>query len=247
MSARVSIITPFYNISHEQFWKSHNSIMAQTSKDFEWILVNDGSDNSDCAHPDYDILLERNYGASVARNVGFQISSGDIITYLDMGDELAPDRVETLIDLFDEHRLNMLFSNYDIIDHNYMFRVDHFRMFDKVHPSDYLNSLQKNNISIPLGVAHTRKPFVEAGGFQRGIVCGEDGILWRRMIDKIPHNSILFSDAVAGTYYVSESGQSRTQRRPDMGGFAFDGNLKDNGKYLDKNWYETYSSEGYYD
>lgn len=244
---RVSIITPFYNVADELFERSNASILGQSSDDYEWILVDDGSDNS-YSHW-CDVRLDRNYGASVARNVGFQISSGDIIAYLDMGDELAPDRVENLIKLFDEYKVELLFSNYNLIDHNYMFRVDHFSMFDKTHPYDYLNHLQKNNISIPLGVAHTRKPFVECGGFQRGIVCGEDGILWRRMVNKIGTNrsAIMFSDVVAGTYYVSENGQSRTQRRPKMGGFAFDGSKNDNGKYLDKDWFETFSSEGYYE
>ncbi len=247
---RVSIITPYWNTTQELYGRSFDSIVKQTSQDFEWILVDDGSDNIFWNYdelPVHAIRLEQNYGASVARNVGFQISSGDIITYLDMGDELAPDRVENLIKLFDDYKLEMLFCNYDIVDNNYMFRVDHFKMFDKVHPYDYLDNLQKTNISIPLGVAHTRKPFVECGGFQRGIVCGEDGILWRRMIDKIGTNrsKIMFSDSVAGTYYVSENGQSRTQRRPEMGGFAIEPDK--NGKELDESWFSTFLSNDWFE
>lgn len=247
----VSIITPFYNPSHEKVIRSRNSINIQTCKDFEWIQVDDGSD--DGGSYEYDIRLDRNYGPSVARNVGFQISSGDIITYLDMGDELNPHRVENLIDLFNKHNIEVLFSAYYIMypPHDTREKVDHFDVMG-VNPHyptafEYIQLLKRYNISIPLGVAHTRKPFVLAGGFQRGIVCGEDGILWRRMIDHIGPNRAMFSDDIAGTYIVSSNGQSRTQRRFEMGGFAFDGSRNDNGKYLDEYWFSEYNSKGLYD
>jgi hypothetical protein len=166
---------------------------------------------------------------------------------LDLGDELAPNRVENLIYLFDNYKLEFLFSAYNIFQRGETYLVDHTRLFKMLHPSEYLRRIQKVNLSIPLGTAHTRKPFVECGGFQRGIVCGEDGILWRRMIDRIEPTSILFSSEVAGTYYVNETGQSRTQRRFEMGGFAFDGSRNDNGKYLDKEWFDHYWSNGLYD
>lgn len=247
---RVSIITPVYNATDEMFEKSYESVIGQTSlnKNFEWIIVDDGS-NPDIYSRIRDITLDQNYGAAVARNIGFQISSGDIITYLDMGDELASDRVENLIKTFDENKCELLFSGYEIVEVNGQhYNFNPFSWIGNTMSAyDYLRLLQKQNISIPLGTAHTRKPFVECGGFQRGIVCGEDGILWRRMVDKLLSTHVLISDDMAGTYYVNPDGQSRTQRRPDMGGFAFDGNLHDNGKYLDKDWFETYSSEGYYD
>jgi len=246
---RVSVITPVYN-PKESFWEiSRESILNQTSNDFEWIVVDDGSTEE--KRFEYDILLERNYGPSVARNAGFNISRGDIITYLDLGDELASDRIENIIKLFDEFKIELLFSAYNIIQNGQPFRFDHFDYIGK-HPNfptafEYIRILQTQNISIPLGVAHKRTPFILAGGFQRGIVCGEDGILWRRMVDRIASYQIMFSDDLAGDYYITENGQSRTQRRFEMGGFAFDGSRNDNGKYLDEGWFKTFSSEGLYD
>ncbi len=247
---RVSIITTAYNATDDQYYTSFASLNNQTSKDFEWIIVDDGSkDNGLVYFP--DVRLERNYGPSVARNIGFQISSGDIITYLDMGDELNPERVENLIKLFSTHKVDLVFSAYNIVQDGQPLRFDHFDYIGR-HPEfptafEYLQLLEKQNISIPMGVAHTRYPFVLEGGFQRGIVCGEDGILWRRMLKDIPRDRILFSDDVAGSYYISPDGQSRTQRRFEMGGFAFDGTKNDNGKYLDQEWYAHYWSEGLYD
>lgn len=246
---KVSIITPFYNPSPEIFDISISSIEKQTSKDFEWIQINDGSDNQYKYYG--DVVLDKNYGPSVARNIGFQISSGNIITYLDMGDELDPNRVENLIKLFDNYNMELIFSAYNIVEGDVKERFDHFNWIGRASrfPTavEYIKLLQYQNITVPLGVAHTRRPFVQVGGFQRGIVCGEDGILWRRMVGVIPPTNILFSDDVAGTYYVSNMGQSRTQRRFEMGGFAFDGSRNDNGRYLDESWYKNFTSEELYD
>ncbi len=244
---RVSIITPVYNAANDLFDRTIKSIESQTSNDFEWIVVDDGSDPNIYTRW-RDVRLEGNYGASVARNVGFQISSGDIITYLDMGDELDLSRVENLIKLYDSYKVELSFCGYNIVQGSLTYPFSPFDWIGKTMSAiDYVQLLRTQNISIPMGVSHTRKPFVECGGFQRGIVCGEDGILWRRMLDKVASDRIIISDDVAGTYFISETGQSRTQRRPEMGGFAFNGDLKDNGKYLDESWYRTYSSEGLYE
>lgn len=247
----VSIITTVYNPDLAKWEKSRASILNQTSKDFEWIVVDDGSTEVDFNGFEPDVILDRNYGPSVGRNTAFQISSGKVITYLDLGDELNENRVKNLIELFNKYPVDLLFSAYYISQNGASMKFDHFDWIGK-HPKfptafEYVKLLDKQNIAIPLGVAHTRKPFVLAGGFQRGIVCGEDGILWRRMVDMIGPSRGMFSDDIAGTYYISLTGQSRTQRRFEMGGFAFDGSLNDNGRYLDTDWYGNYWSEGLYD
>lgn len=245
---RVSIITPMYNSKVRNYILSSDSISKQTSKDFEWIIVDDGSEDPD-ARLASTIRLSDNFGPSVARNVGFQVSSGDIIAYLDMGDELAPDRVQSLISLYDEYQVQLSFAGYNIISPTGELQVfNHFNWIGQLHSAvDHINLLQRQNLSTPLGVSHRRKPFVEVGGFQRGIVCGEDGVMWRRMVDKIHPSEIVFVDEIAGNYYVTPDSQARTQRRFSMGGFAIDGDLKDNGKYLDESWYQHYSSKELYD
>jgi glycosyltransferase involved in cell wall biosynthesis len=243
----VSVITPAYNNTDKQYDISLGSIESQTCKDFEWIVVGDGCIGNKFQHWT-DVRTEKNYGPSVARNLGFQISSGKIITYLDMGDELDHHRIKNLITLFETYHSDLIFSAYYIDPPMEFF--DHFTWLGTQHfPTafEYIQILERQNISIPLGVAHTRRPFVLNGGFQRGIVCGEDGILWRRMLKSIPQGNVLFSNDVAGIYHINPNGQSRTQRRFEMGGFAFDGSKNDNGQYLDKEWYATFGSEGLYD
>jgi glycosyltransferase involved in cell wall biosynthesis len=254
---KVSIITALRGVI---FPRTMKSIVNQTNKNFEWVVVTDGLNTSGFSAY-YDevpsmktVTLWDNYGPSVARNVGFQISDGDIITYLDSDDELSEGRVAQILDIWEKYSVDLLFSGYYIVEEEKSFLLNHFNYFDNKEKvggfkdaSEYLKLLQKQNISIPMGVAHSRKAFVEAGGFQRGIVCGEDGILWRRMIDNLEPSRIMFSDYVAGKYHVNQSGQSRKQPRFEMGGFAFDGSKNDNGKYLDEEWFKTYSSVNLFD
>lgn len=245
----VSIITPVYGVLRDAYQRTEDSIAEQTNKDFEWIVVNDGDEGwVNFA----DVSLKHNYGPSVARNAGFQISSGSIITYIDMGDTLAPDRVENLIKLFTDYKVELMFSAYNILyPSGHYQKFDHFNFIGRSsrYPTavEYMQLFEYKNMSVPMGVAHNRRAFVQAGGFQRGIVCGEDGVLWRRMIHNTDPTKILFSDDIAGNYYNNPEGQSGTQRRFEMGGFAIDGERNDNGRYLDKEWFKTYSSEGLYD
>lgn len=249
----ISIITPVYKTNLVQFTRTANSILNQKTKaEFEWVIVEDGFELS----PDYfqyndlssikikRVKLENNYGPSVARNVGFQVSTGSVITYVDMGDTLFPNRVALLDIIFNDPEikdLHLLFSSYIIDNAGERHTTPMF--------TECAELLSIGNISIPLGVAHTRYALVKVGGFQPGIVCGEDGILWRRMYDILGSKSVGITRADSGIYYVSKNGQSRTQRRFEMGGFAFDaGNPEgSHGQYLDKDWFTKFSSEGYYE
>jgi glycosyltransferase involved in cell wall biosynthesis len=251
---QVSIITPSYHSSIEDITKSMSSLMGQTSMDFEWIIVFDGKDSE---YPDNGMfknlpfkmklaMTYGNYGPSVARNIGFQIADGDIIAYLDIGDIYRPERIKDLEKEFSDGKTSILLSPYFISENIGMTFFDPWQYAGSMGKNNFLDALYKQNIIIPLGLAHTRKPFVEAGGFQRGIVCGEDGILLRRMKSLVSNDRIKLGREIAGFYYVSKVGQSRTQRRFDEGGFAFDGSNTlggGHGQYLDGEWYTTYNSK----
>jgi len=240
---KVSIITASYQATWENHLRAEQSLREQTSHDFEWVVVLDGPAedfgvvDSGLRSRTKFVELYNNYGPSVARNVGFQVSDGDIIAYLDTDDELAPDRVETLIKTFEIGDMDILLSSYKIFENDKEYIYEPGKMGHAL-PS----YLERQNVCIPLGIAHKRRPFVSVGGFQPGIVCGEDGIMLRRMYES--GFEFAYSAAIAGTYHVSLRGQSRTQRRFEMGGFAFDaGNtLGSHGQYLDLDWFKNFHS-----
>ena len=102
---KVSVIVPVYNV--ERFLKECvDSILSQTYKYFELILVDDGStDSSGYLCDEYAkkdsrirVLHKKNGGLSDARNKGIEIAKGSYITFIDSDDCVSPEYLEILIE-----------------------------------------------------------------------------------------------------------------------------------------------------
>lgn len=101
---KVSIVVPVYKV--EEFLpKCLDSILAQTYKDFELIIVDDGSpDNCPQICDDYSKLDDRikvihqeNKGLGGARNTGASQAAGEYILFIDSDDYIEPDLLETAL------------------------------------------------------------------------------------------------------------------------------------------------------
>ena len=103
----VSIIVPIYNTS-EYLPRCLDSIINQTHKNLEIILIDDGStDDSSKIADDYakkdkriKVIHQKNAGQSAARNVGIKKATGEYINFTDSDDKQKPDFIETLLDLY---------------------------------------------------------------------------------------------------------------------------------------------------
>lgn len=99
----VSIIVPVYNVA-AYLEECIESILHQTFRDFELLLINDGStDNSGAICDRYSsrdariiVIHKENGGLSSARNAGLDIATGDYIVFVDSDDEITENAVETL-------------------------------------------------------------------------------------------------------------------------------------------------------
>ncbi|MDO4563525.1 MAG: glycosyltransferase family 2 protein [Clostridia bacterium] len=99
--SKVSVIIPAYNCA-EYVRKTVDSILAQTYKDVEVIVVNDGSqDETQSILESYGhqihLINKQNGGVSSARNAGLDAASGDYIMFLDSDDYLDFDCIERAI------------------------------------------------------------------------------------------------------------------------------------------------------
>lgn len=100
---KISIIIPIYKVE-AYLDKCIASVCAQTYRNLEIILVDDGSPDrcgemaDEWAKKDARIRVihQKNQGVSVARNAGLDIAGGDYIGYADPDDFLAPDMYEKL-------------------------------------------------------------------------------------------------------------------------------------------------------
>lgn len=94
----ISVVVPIYNTGNS-LAKCIDSILESTYKDFELILVNDGStDNSPELCQKYcqkdsrvHLINQENQGASVARNRGLDNSQGEWVVFVDSDDSIFPD------------------------------------------------------------------------------------------------------------------------------------------------------------
>ena len=101
---KVSVIIPVYGVE-EYLPECLASISRQTFRDFELILVDDGSpdgcgalcDAYAAEHPNTRVIHQENAGQSVARNRGVAESSGEYITFIDSDDYVTPDYIEYLL------------------------------------------------------------------------------------------------------------------------------------------------------
>ena len=95
---KFSIIIPVYNVE-EYIKECLESVMKQTFKDYEVIVVNDGTkDNSMDIVKKYKVKIinQENQGLSVARNTGVKSAKGEYIIFLDSDDTIEADLLKEL-------------------------------------------------------------------------------------------------------------------------------------------------------
>lgn len=113
---KVSVIIPFYN-RIPQLLNSIKSVINQSHKNIEILLINDGSTDNLIELTDfiknYDniklINCENNSGPGNARNIGICKSKGEYICFLDSDDLFLPNKIEK--QLSEMHLNNFLFSH----------------------------------------------------------------------------------------------------------------------------------------
>lgn len=103
--AKISIIIPVYNVER-YLEKCIDSILQQTFKDIEVVLVNDGSQDQ-CGeicdrYKQKDnrikVVHKENGGVASARNAGLKIATGEWIGWVDADDWIEPDMFNYLIE-----------------------------------------------------------------------------------------------------------------------------------------------------
>lgn len=126
---RVTIIVPCYNVE-KYLPNCIESILNQTYKDWELILVDDGSpDHSGVIADNYasldvriKVIHKKNAGVAAARNSAIDIATGEFISFLDGDDFLHVDYIKDLLTIAND-------SSADIV------QCDYVRGKDRVFPS----------------------------------------------------------------------------------------------------------------
>ena len=102
----VSVVIPCYNQAHF-LTEAIESVLAQTSRQFEIIVVDDGSTDNTAEvaarYPGIGYLRQDNQGLAAARNTGLRHSQGDYLVFLDADDRLLPAALESGLDYLSAH------------------------------------------------------------------------------------------------------------------------------------------------
>ena len=106
---KVSVIVPVYRVE-PYLDKCVSSIVNQTYKNLEIILVDDGSPDNCPAMCDawaekdsrIRVIHQNNQGGGAARNAGLDIASGNLIAFVDSDDYIAPDMYAHLYELMEQ-------------------------------------------------------------------------------------------------------------------------------------------------
>ncbi len=115
MDKKISVVVPIYNV--EQYLRRCvDSIIGQTYKDLEIILVNDGStDGSLNICREYEkadsrikVIDKQNGGLSSARNAGIDIMTGKYVVFIDSDDYIAYNMVERLYSIAVAEKVNIV-------------------------------------------------------------------------------------------------------------------------------------------
>ena len=148
MTEKITVIVPVYNVEH-YLEKCLDSLIDQTYKNLEIIVINDGStDNSgeicqEYAQKDNRIVYieKENGGLSDARNVGLDKMTGSYVTFIDSDDWVELDYVEILYKKIIEYQADISVGNY------YSYNEDEETYYFHIYGDSYYEKVY-DNISI---------------------------------------------------------------------------------------------------
>ncbi|MCK5601312.1 glycosyltransferase [Candidatus Pacearchaeota archaeon] len=188
MKNKITVLMAVYN-GQRYLVEAIDSILAQTIKDFNFIIVNDGStDNTVSILEGYTdqritVLNQRNAGLASALNSGLEHSKTELILRMDADDIAYPNRIETQIEEYEKlERPDVMGSAVEYINSNG--KTIEFRKYPQSH-EDIKKSLMR--LTCPLihpTVMFKRKKILELGGYDdKFYYSGQDFELWLRISD----------------------------------------------------------------
>ena len=207
-----SIVIPLYN-KEKEIERALDSVLNQTWKEFELIIVDDGStDNSASIVRKYDdrrliFIQQANAGVSSARNKGIECSRYDYIAFLDADDAWK----ETFLDIV--HNLICQYSDagayataYELVALNGKKKISHFSSippfpWEGLLPSYFLSAIEGEPVCSS-AVVVAKSVLMDVGKFSTTTSMGEDKDVWERIALKY---RIAYSNLIGATYFLNSS------------------------------------------
>jgi len=201
----VSVVVPVYN-GQKYIRDTLDSILSQTYKNIECIVVDDGSTDrtADICKEFSDrvvILSKANGGQATALNYGWQRASGDYFCYLSADDLLHKNAIETLlVEAEKESGEVVVYPRYNLVDSDGNKLKDfQIRFFDNK------NMFEKFYCPIGPGAIFSRSLFDSLGGWRTDLRQIPDFEYWLRLASSA---RFLFRDEVLASFRVHSASQT---------------------------------------
>ncbi|HEY8205738.1 MAG TPA: glycosyltransferase [Pyrinomonadaceae bacterium] len=190
----VTIIIPAYNVA-PYIDEALESVFAQTFADYEVIIVNDGSSDTEDLERRLESFSDRiryfkqeNRGAGAARNVGLRAARGEFIAFLDADDLWLPNYLEEQLEFIREHDGDLVCANaINFGDSVFAGRTYMEFLMPGAAPTGRITFLglvsAKQSLNTP-GVVTRRQSIIDVGFFDEGLRNSQDFDLWLRLINK---------------------------------------------------------------
>ncbi|MGY0836081.1 glycosyltransferase family 2 protein [Aerococcus urinaeequi] len=185
--ALVSIITPVYN-AESFIADTIDSVINQTYKNFEMILVDDCStDDSKLVIDKYSsdsrikyVKLSENSGAAVARNKGIELATGRYISFIDSDDVWHKDKLKKQLCFMRDNNYGFTYTNFEFMDEKGELKKSSPKLPDKLNYTGLLK-----NTAIACSTVCIDRELV--GDFRMPLVRkGQDTATWLQILRNYP-------------------------------------------------------------
>ena len=191
---KVSVLIPMYN-AEKYISATIDNIQKQTWNDIEVIIVDDGSsDKSYEIAKSYEseklrVYKQENKGASAARNLAFEKSTGDLIQYLDADDFLSYNKIEAQVRMFESigDTNAIIASGLVLFESNIMGSISiPYRQMSTSYHNDPIKLLidicyEKYIVQSSIWLVH-RTLIERSGGWNEELTLNDDGEFFFRVV-----------------------------------------------------------------
>jgi glycosyltransferase involved in cell wall biosynthesis len=208
-SPLVSVILPVYN---RATWiaRAIDSVLAQSYRNFELIVVDDGSTDDTRAVLDryrdrITIVTQENRGAYVARNHALRIARGELIAFIDSDDAWLPNRLADQIPLFARPTVGLVFGDAVHMSADLELTKRTCFLVSPPRRGRVAAEFARANFVPTTTVTVRRSCLDEAGGFSEQNALSADYLMWFRIALR---HDIDYVDHVVAHYTVHPAGIS---------------------------------------
>lgn len=184
---KASVVMPAYNIA-EYIAESLDSVLAQTFKDYETIVINDGSldtkeleKNLESYRDKIIYLKQENRGAGIARNIAVEHARGELVAFLDGDDVWKPDFLAAQIEFLEKNDFDMVYADAELFGGS----IYDGQTFMQTAPSagkvDFESLLDLRCNVITSGTVVRRQTIFDAGMFEWKRIRAQDFVLWLKI------------------------------------------------------------------